>query len=218
MRKYLIAIACLFAVQAQAADYPTKPYGTNYAPQAFTWTGNWIGIQGSYAFQGSLDNPFVGFDVDGYSFGGNIGTQRQYGAIIVGLELEANYAKIEGNSNIGPIAINHSTDAYGSLRARLGTVVGQAHVYGLGGIALASTEATLSVPGFSTSASNLHWGWVAGAGIEYAVAPNWVVGAEAAYYRFRSEDYGFAIAGPIGLVTPAEFDFWNVKGKAAYRW
>jgi opacity protein-like surface antigen len=50
------------------------------------------------------------------------------------------------------------------------------------------------------------------------MARNWIIGAEYAYYNFGSENYAFAIVGPIGLVTAADFDFHTVKAKAAYRW
>jgi outer membrane immunogenic protein len=218
MRKSLVSLLALLAFPAMAADYPQK--AQSYVPYANTsWTSNWIGIQGGWAGQGSLDNPFTSFPTDGYFGGLNIGTQRQYGSWVLGLELEGNYGKIDGSSTIaGVIAVNHEVEAHGSLRARIGYATSQFHLYGLGGLALASTNASIAAGPFSASDSKTHWGYVIGAGLEYAVAPNWVLGAEYNYYSFSGENYGFALAGPIGLVTPADFDFHVVKARALYKW
>ncbi len=216
MRKLFIILLALMASPAMAADKPR--YGYQDMPGAFTWTGNWIGIQGGYAGQGGLNNPFVNFDQDGWFGGLNIGTQTQYGSWVLGLELEGNYSNIKGNSAIGPVAVSHDIEAFGSLRARLGYASGPFHLYGLGGLAIASTGATIGVGPFSASDSKTHWGYVVGAGLEYAMSRNWVLGAEYAYYNFGSETYGFTIAGPIGLVTPADFDIHSYKAKAMYRW
>lgn len=218
MKKLFIALLALAAFPAMAADYPT--YKTNsvqvFAP---TWTSNWIGLQGGYAFQGSINNPFTGFDTDGYYGGLNLGTQRQFGNLVLGIELEGNYGKIDGGTTLfGVVAVNHEVEALGSLRARVGYASGAFHFYGLGGLAMASTSASIAGPGFSTSDSKTHWGYVIGAGLEYAMGHNWVIGAEYNYYKFEGENYGFTLGGPIGLVTPVDFDIHTAKAKVAYRW
>lgn len=216
MRKLIVTLLALAAFPAMAADYPqNKPYSV---PVSQLWSGNWIGIQGSYAFQGDLTNPLIGgFGVDGWAGGLSIGAQTQTGNWVWGLELEGSYGKINGSTGIGPVGIQHETEALGSLRARLGYAVGPVHVYGLGGFALASTRASIAAGPFSATDTKTHYGYVLGAGAEYMIDRNWLVGVEYAYYNFGSETYGFPIVGPIGLATPADFDIHTMKAKVAYK-
>lgn len=215
---FVILAALLGFSTASAADYPKAPNYRTPVP-GYDWSGTIIGIHGAYAINGVVNSPGLArVENDSWFTGGHIGIQRHYGSnMVLGLELEANYSDLSGTTNLGPIGIQNDVTAFGSLRARLGYASGAIHFYGLAGPALAVTEATLTVPGFATSTNQTHLGYTVGGGVEYAVAPNWIVGLEYAYYDFGSENYGFPVAGPIGVVAPADLNFHTVRAKAAFK-
>ena len=84
-----------------------------------------------------------------------------------------------------------------SARGRLGWVGGPFMLYGTGGAAFTQTNYTATAAGVvntaccnlpgataSSSFSNDRVGWVAGAGVEWMAAPNWIVRAEYLHYNF----------------------------------
>lgn len=169
---------------ALAADLPAR----NRAPapiiaQApiFTWTGLYAGLQAGYAWDRvSVDNAFAAVPVNisrnGFVGGAHIGYLYQTGPAVLGVE-----GDVEGTTikNSGLRA---------SLRGRLGLAADRALFYVTGGGALANQNYELwspFAPGFTSSASAVKLGWTAGAGVEYAFAPNW-----SARVEYRYSDFG----------------------------
>jgi len=85
-------------------------------------------------------------------------------------------------------ALSEKLDFLGTVRARAGFAVGNWLFYGSGGYAYGNVQSSLNVavPGFPFfSSGNLtenRSGWAAGGGINYAVTPHWIIGADYIHY------------------------------------
>ena len=238
MKKLLVA-AALFALSAgsaPAADLAPRPY--TKAPVAapyYDWTGFYVGLNVGYAWDnssssyvsdgGTVTNLIAGAAIpvsqgvkkDGVTGGFQLGYNRQFDRLVVGLEGDVNFLDVGGNSSVtlvnpGIIPIVGIPAAYGpgnqwistasvkanyiaTLRARFGFAVDRTLIYATGGAAFSdfSTAATLNQgPGFSFwsgSARLNSVGWTAGGGVEHAFARNWTAKVEALYYDFGSRNY-----------------------------
>lgn len=74
----------------------------------------------------------------------------------------------------------------GTARGRLGYAFGPALLYGTGGWAWANNEVSASSGGVTLSAKFSQYGYAAGGGLEYALAPNWSGKVEYLYNHFQS--------------------------------
>lgn len=168
MKKFLlsgVAIAALFAAApASAADMPVRAPQYKAAPLApvFNWTGFYVGGHVGYGWADSG----VG-DVDGFLGGLQLGYNWQFSRNwVFGLE-----------TDISGTDMNNATPAHidylGTVRARLGYTWDRVMIYGTGGLAYARG----AVAGVHDSDT----GWAAGAGIEWAFAPNWSAKVEYVY-------------------------------------
>ncbi|MGQ0683783.1 outer membrane protein [Bradyrhizobium sp.] len=194
------------------------------------WTGGYIGVQGGYGWGSTqwgdgFGAPNPDFRTDGWLAGGTIGANAQAGSFVFGVEGEILGTGIKGSlSATGPgpgvatqtSILNSRIDWLALATARAGFVAGSnLLLYGKGGVAIAQEAHTLdlSTTGPTTAASlsgkAIHSGVVAGAGAEYAFAPNWSVKAEYDYVRMFGQAVtmtGTAAGGLFGagvtLVAP----------------
>jgi len=108
--------------------------------------------------------------------------------------------------------IKTSLDVFGTVRARLGYAFDRVMIYGTGGLAWGIVDAQqatnfLSPPdvGGRTSGDVNHIGWTAGAGIEWAVAPNWTIKGDYLYVDLGEENYALdGTTKPGGTVPYTE--------------
>jgi len=188
MRKALglVGATLLFAGPALAADLgrPAPVYKAPPPPVVFSWTGFYIGAHGGY---GWATND--GLDMKGGFGGGQVGYNYQINNFVLGLEGDFAGADISQSvSGIdpttgAPVSAKVSFNSLASARGRLGIAFGNALIYGTGGGGWADVKASISSPLFGTlSGSKWESGWTAGAGIEYAIQPNWSVKLE--YLRY----------------------------------
>ncbi len=199
MFKKLIVAAAISAIPmlAQAADMAVK-----YAPAPLpppSWTGFYIGANiGGGAANAHWDDPcfWCSSATSTKAFvtgGGQIGYNYQFGSGLFGLEADVsgtnlrNYSIIGGDdSTILPVGLK--SDINGTIRARLGMVVSNTLLYVTGGAAWANVKgAGVELGNFNNpnpvdparyAFDKTLWGAVIGAGVEYMVSPNWIVGAE----------------------------------------
>jgi outer membrane immunogenic protein len=202
----LFAVACfgLASVQAAtAADLgatPAYPPGYTAAPMSWGWTGFYLG--GQLGFGGDTvqwDNigasarfsPLGSVTRDhntGVIGGGQIGYNFQTGSLVFGLE--GSLSGVDFSSTM-PSPYAPATGAWSSRANWLSTVTGRAGYsfgqwlpYIKGGFATANLDTRLQDVGgigaFAQSSSQ-HYGWTAGAGIEYKVTSKWSLGLEYLY-------------------------------------
>jgi outer membrane immunogenic protein len=136
----------------------------------------------------------------GVTGGGEIGCNFQSGSFVYGIEGDWEYTGLSasrlatsvGTALIVPGAISESWKSswLATVRGRAGFAVDRVLFYGTGGLALANVKyfdqncfgVLAGVPGCNTAtSSNTKAGWVAGAGIEWAVGGNWSIKGEFLY-------------------------------------
>jgi outer membrane immunogenic protein len=198
MRKLVFAIIGALALAAAsrpaaAADIPPYGYGGPPSIVIFTWTGFYFGVHGGGGW-GSKDIAALPFGVNGTVFsppgttpnvsgwlaGGQVGVNYQAGSWVFGVELDASAADLNGSAGCvpaGTVAVfgncSAKIDMVGTVAGRLGVAFDRLLVYGKAGGAWTDDSYNLTTAGLSFNASETRWGWVLGAGIEYAFADAW---------------------------------------------
>jgi outer membrane immunogenic protein len=193
---------------SSAADIPRKTMPSVNEIQripVFTWTGFYIGVNGGYALEtgksgltgtpGLLATGFVPLGSqktlgDGFTAGGTIGYNYQFGSFVAGLEADLNYVGLgkRVTTTIAPLTTSLSQDMnyLGTVRGRLGVAFDRFLVYGTGGLAFADAKSAATITGLAStwtgSKSDTRVGYTIGAGVEYAMTNNWSIKAEYLYY------------------------------------
>jgi outer membrane immunogenic protein len=213
-----IAISALLTAPAFAADMPVK---ARPAPVAavYNWSGCYIGGHGGWArARTELINtanttafgdlvPGQGFRVSdsGGIAGGHVGCNWQAGQWVWGLEAAGSWLGVKTsflNTVFGAAddVFEIKSSWLASATARAGWAVNNWLFYAKGGFAVSGWRVSVSdvVPANVGSGSdrNTHFGLTAGAGIEYGLTANWIIGVEYDYYRFSRESYQLAGASP----------------------
>lgn len=194
MRRLTLASAGFLALlpgSAWAADLGADLPMT--AP-GFDWAGYYAGMQAGYGWgrsdiTGNDGGPFSAKpDIDGGFVGGHVAGLWQFDQAVLGAEADLNYASIDG-ADAGP-ANTFGTDIkwFGSVNAKAGYAVDRLLIYGIGGVAFAGIE-TSQVAGTSYARTRTSTGWTLGAGVDYALTNNVVVGAQYRYYDFGKEHF-----------------------------
>lgn len=208
MRGLAFGLALVLAGAAQAADLNGYDGSSKdgLAGPVYNWSGLYIGGHVGYAdggWDGRLewmgdsslwDNPSQGYDFNSWLGGLQIGANRQSGSFVWGIEVDASWGDLEGSGEVltKTEAVSwvdeFSVEAFGTVRGRLGFLITpRLLLYGTGGLAWAKTDLNHTViddpinnPGVTVkaSANEYHVGWVAGAGGEFLIAPNWTVRGE----------------------------------------
>lgn len=181
-------------------------------------------------FPASIDEPDIA------ALGGIfLGYNHQDGNVIAGIEVDfsltdsdarAGFSRIDPNPDPVFFGVNTITgyetalDGLATARLRLGYTVGEALLYGTGGIAFGEVENrfTLALPelGYTSpdwSEDGIRVGYIVGAGLEYRITPRIGVRAELLHYDLedvtvhasdptnfpgQTIDYEFDNAGQIG--------------------
>jgi outer membrane immunogenic protein len=241
-----IVLAALQGTSAQAADLPVRKAAPVVAPAPPSWTGWYVGAQvgGTRAdwdvsslvwptapaasFLAPPGFPVGGLDDLGWAGGLNVGYNHQFGNFVLGFEADINWTNASDTRNFGNVgtinnlSVETSVDYYYSLRARAGAVVDRALFYVTGGGAWAKSEiktsgfGTLAGVAFSPSNSATHSGWVLGAGFDYWISPQWIVGLEYKHFDFGGKDH--ALVWPMGTVlTSSDLTLDEVTLRVKYK-
>ena len=232
MRKQSLLAGLAFAAlssTAFAADLPSRRAPAPYvAVPVFTWTGFYAGVNAGYIFSDegritttgnngavgiagtTVNNVFIGArpgsvrnEPEGFTGGGQVGYNQQFGNFVVGVEADAAYTDFRRTARVvgttGATSDFRTDMAFlGTVRGRLGYAFDRIMVYGTGGLAYADVENRATffnapvpvVVGFEGRRSNIETGYTAGAGVEYAIPTGFslfgsnavTLKAEALYY------------------------------------
>jgi outer membrane immunogenic protein len=176
------ALALFAGSQALAADLPQPApipkAPATYLPPVFSWTGFYLGINGGYGFGQSswndgFDLPTGNFNTSGFLVGGTIGGNYQIGSFVIGVEGDGDWNDARGTTFNGGcffFGCTTQSDWLATIRGRAGFAWDRVLFYGTGGVAFCDIRATSGSLPFT---SGTQTGWTAGAGIEWAFAPNW---------------------------------------------
>jgi outer membrane immunogenic protein len=228
-RRYLylvgLAPALLLGHPASGADLETPAIQRPVPVPVFSWTTFYFGVNAGYSWSTAQSELRVGGTtfssasdpINGAVGGLQVGFNYQLGSFVVGLEGDYQYTgqKVTraGSLFVGvppaigiiPTVETDRLQPFGSVRARFGVAIDRWLVYATGGAAHLSVEARHTLPdGTVTIAGWGKWGWVAGAGVEYA--PYNQVSVRLEYLYFDSGTVTLDNIWPPG----AAFD-WRVQ-------
>jgi len=213
------AFALLGAGQALAADLPQPAPQVKapvaYVPPVFSWTGFYLGINGGYGFgQSDWSDPNDGstgsFNTSGFLIGGTLGANYQIGSFVIGLEGDGDWNDANGTTFNGSCAVVGCTtrsDWLATVRGRAGFAWDRVLFYGTGGAAFGDVQGAAGALPF---ASGTQTGWTAGAGIEWAFAPNWTGKVEYLYVdlgNFSCPATSCGATNGLGLFSPSTVTF-----------
>ena len=199
-RKVIGILAAAFglgsAPAAMAADMPVKAPAM-IQPIPYNWTGFYVGINAGGGW-GRTDWTYVvsgntaSHNTSGGLIGATLGYNHQIQNWVLGVEGDWDWARINGSTACPNPAFSCESriKSLGTVRARVGTVWGNALIYATGGWAWANltiqTNSTATgTIGTSTNAS----GWTLGGGVEYSFMPNWSAKLEYLYLGLGTNRY-----------------------------
>jgi len=179
-------------------------------------------------------------DANGWLAGGQIGAMYQVGSWVFGAEADASGSNLTGSSacsytssTVGAVlAANCSVkvSGLGTIAGRMGYAIDRLLVYGKAGGGWANDQykapstATYTLNGLPLVAptfggNETRWGWMVGAGVEYAFYDNWSAKIEYNYLGFRHTSLIFTDnTGQFFLNSDIQQQIQVVKAGLNYRW
>jgi outer membrane immunogenic protein len=232
MKKVLLtgtALLTLVSGSAMAADLsraaPAPVYTKAPMMPVFTWTGFYIGgnLGGAWAHRDVTDSLFGlnfsnGNNNNGvFIAGGQVGGNYQFNNFVVGVEGTFDWAANNNNTTTGIavpggniIQVTSNNTWLSTLAGRFGVAFDRVLVYGKGGGAwignnsFTVTNVTTGAS-FTGSNSNTTTGWVVGAGVEWAFAPNWTVKAEYDFIGLGGRSFTIPAGSPAPFAAGDTF-------------
>jgi len=232
-RLYSLGIALagvvMSAMSAQASDLQARSNQPSYykAPSElpFSWTGFYAGINGGYAWgQSSWSDPAVGassgnFNTSGGLIGGQLGYNWQTGALVLGIETDADWMSVKGSTaGVGGVCADGGGQCQtqqswvGTTRARVGYAFDRWLPYVTGGVAYGNIQAVQ--PTGTTTNTNV--GWAAGGGLEYGIDRNWSAKFEYLHIDLGTAAFMGAASGTSTLAVPVTNEL--VRVGINYHW
>lgn len=225
----LLGLALAASGQARAADLYSK--APPVAPAAIDWSGFYVGGHAGFA---ASDIPFtftddVGnsenlrFTPNSYIGGAQVGVQWQYDQWVLGLEgtWSSLHMAETVNSTVTPgefhsININEIATA----TFRFGATWYRALFYAKAGYATANLafQSVDPATGLSTNSTKWRNGWTVGAGVDYMVLENVVVGAEFDYYNFNFDNTNglYSDGATPFSITGSNGNVYAIMARASY--
>jgi iron complex outermembrane recepter protein len=159
---------------------------TGATPPAVSWTGIYLGINAGYSFGGSDWSDSVtgsssgSFGTSGFAFGGTLGANYQFGALVFGVEADGDWTDARGFGTFTATSLCAGScitrnSWLSTIRGRAGYAFERFLLYGTAGAAFGNVQANFSNDAVSSA---IEVGWTVGAGMEVAFAPNWTAKAE----------------------------------------
>lgn len=195
-----VLVACGLSTVAYAADMPAKPI-YKAAPMVATapWSGIYVGGQIGYAWskggytvnQTTLASEAFNFNPNSFIGGGHLGIQHQWGHFVLGIEgtySGINLDQTQPSSLI--VSERHlTTNGIATVVAKAGYAWDQWLVYGKAGWADLKVSTHTFTPATSNSSDTSGWvsGYTLGAGFDYMVLRNVILGADFNYYRASTD-------------------------------
>jgi outer membrane immunogenic protein len=214
----IAAAAIAFAGSAQAADlYVKAPVVTMY-----DWSGIYVGANGGGGWaNGTWSFPSAGVFLPvhptGGLAGGQIGINKQYGSWVWGTELIGDWSGLTSHE-VAPVNVDVTTKLHDleALTGRLGYAFNNVLVYAKSGGATGRLGASFSTGGaFVNAQTQRVYGGTVGAGIEYGLTPNWIIGVEYDYTRLFPGQYNAPPVVPFGAADA--FVVQSVLGRVSYK-
>lgn len=209
----VLALAA-FTGAAAAADLGVKvmPAPVPVLLPAFTWTGLYVGVQAGYSWnRDDWDDVNGGPNSKGFVGGGHIGYNYQINMLVLGVEASLVASGASGSKDCvpGQIRCRSEHDWAGDLRAKAGVALDRTLVYGAAGVAAESVELKAD----SSKAKETIWGYTLGAGVDYALTNNIILGVE---YKFTDLGRENLNLNPLGIAK-LQSDSHKMLFRASYK-
>lgn len=194
MRGIALGIAALLALAGAAAAADDIPVisADDVSPERFGWDGAYVGVTAGYGWLKDVDYAFtppLRSSGEDWIFGGHAGYLHSFNNFVVGAEVEAVNLDIQFEGL--PV---WASEAY-TAKLRGGYAWDKVLVTGHVGGSWVVTRS--SIPLYDGLAD---WAWTYGAGIDYAVTDNVILGAS--YSHMTSDKYdGTQIYADIDTLT-----------------
>src|SRR6516164_1384605 len=202
---------------ALAADLPPRPAPVPYVPAVvpvYNWTGFYIGGNLGAAWTQTHVNDDLGNSWNNsqqavFAGGGQVGANYQINWFVVGVEAAFDWLANNHNSTntvlvpaVGSFQLSANDRWITTLAARVGVAANNWLFYAKGGggwvgvneFTLTNVTAGAAI---SSSNSNSNTGWLAGAGIEWAFAPNWTAKVEYDFLGLNNSSLTVPVGTPI---------------------
>lgn len=175
------------------------------------WDGAFIGAFAGYGW-GTLtdeDGLFtsateaVDYDGEGWQVGVNAGYNFTVSeALVAGIVADVAWSDLNGENTTD--GVSYKTDWTGSIRGRLGIDAGAFLPYVTAGVAFANNTATFD-NGVDpvVEDTQVHTGWTAGAGVEFAVADNVSLDLQYRYSDYGTKTYDLGGDTDLSLTSHA---------------
>jgi outer membrane immunogenic protein len=210
--KKLPTLAAVLALSAPltafAADLPQPPpplpQAPVFVPPPFTWTGIYVGGNLGWGWTnlnltdtgpGVFGQVFpIGtqssFSQNGFLGGAQVGVNWQFEQFVVGAEADFDATAIKNSQSLGVFGNSSYSDPWVStFAARFGWAADRALFYGKAGGAYMQEKYDFTASdGSEVTGTFNRWGWMLGAGVEYAVTGNITLKAEYNYLNFGTQN------------------------------
>ncbi|HAP13753.1 MAG TPA: cell envelope biogenesis protein OmpA, partial [Afipia sp.] len=185
---------------ARAAD-AALPLKAPRAAPVFDWSGLYVGGHAGYGGGtfGPGTNPLpqqgIFFPhsitglIGGYQAGYNLQLANKW---VLGFEADISFTSPLDRPKLVPAPFHTTFDYFGTARGRIGYAFGTWLPYVTGGAAWGRTRIDLNDADGEVvgNKSRMHLGWVAGAGVEFALGGNWSGKVEYDYIDLGARTYG----------------------------
>jgi outer membrane immunogenic protein len=196
-----VALVAFATGPGLAADLPARmpTKAPVMAPAVIhDWTGFYIGGHGGGGW-GEKCFAFVGVgdgchDVSGWVGGGQLGFNWQAGNFVFGAEFSGSASRLTGShaTLLAPgSTLDTRVDSILLLTGRVGMTWDRLLAFVTGGGAWVHDRHNFSTGLLASSARDDRWGWTVGAGLEFALTPNWSVAGQYNYVDLGNRDTGF---------------------------
>ncbi len=198
----IILIGLTTGFQARAADISAmQPVRVPMVAAIYDWTGLYVGAHVGYGGgsfgQGTNPLPQQGVFfphsttglIGGYQAGYNLQLPNNW---VLGVEADVSFSSPLDRPRLVPAPFNTTFDDFGMVRGRVGYAFGTLLPYATGGAAWGRTHVDLNDADSEITGmkARMHLGWVAGAGVEFAVGGNWSGKVEYNYIDLGARTYG----------------------------
>jgi outer membrane immunogenic protein len=233
-------VALGMAAPAMAADLPVAySRAPTMVAALYDWSGLYIGANGGWGSSHKcwdrttgIGGTFVASEgchnATGGVAGGQLGYRLQSGEWVFGVEFQGDWASLRGSNTslFAPATVNQSRiDAFATFTGQVGYAINTVLLYVKGGGAVTADRFsgfTPAVGPFAVEAtSDVRWGGVVGAGLEYAFAPNWSAAVEYDHMFMGTHAEDFYSTITAGLFTREDRirqDVDLVTVRVNYRW
>lgn len=166
-----MALALISAAPLQAADLyrpaPTLgPTSFTYGSLAYDWSGLYAGVHGGVDASGRAPMPFA--KETAFEGGVHLGSNVQMGPIVVGAELEANYAR-DLQTDLGAGA-GFTQNWSAAAKARAGLALENVMVFGTVGYGFARLDPSGTVTSGAQTVGGLNFGGGAEVGLNESLS------------------------------------------------